>query len=146
MNRQCAVRRGTGIRHNLKSAFAAPFTRISRNFSVCRIILRFHRRIRHIIQMFLKCKGFRIRHKKTLTSGPRETKCVTGVRIGKFSNDVPRTYIDSVYREIKRLKSEKTVCNEQKSSLKGKFNHVKQFNMKQAVRLEDFFESVVTSD
>ena len=32
MNRQRAVRRGTGIWYNLKSAFAVPFTRISAIF------------------------------------------------------------------------------------------------------------------
>ena len=74
----------------------------------------------------------------------KETKCLTGVRIGKYSNDVPHAYIDSVYHGIKHLKSENTVSNEQKLSLTGKINHIKQFNEKQALRLNDFLESVIT--
>lgn len=96
------------------------------------------------VNYLVKSKGFKIRHKKTLTSGPKETKCLTGVKIGKFSNDVPSAYIDSVYHEIKQLKSENTVSNEQKLSLTGKINHIKQFNEKQALRLNDCLESVIT--
>ena len=47
-------------------------------------------------------KVFKSVIKKTHVAGPRKTKCVTGVRIGKDRNNVTHEYVDSVYRQIKQ--------------------------------------------
>lgn len=93
---------------------------------------------------FINSKGFQVSHKKTQVAGPRKTKCATGVRIGKERNSLPHEYIDSVYRQIKQLKNEAVLCDKRIASLRGKINYVRQFNPKQAARLENFFLSFAT--
>ena len=94
-----------------------------------------------LVNSFIKSKGFQVSHKKTRVAGPRKTKCATGVRIGKDRNNLPHEYIDSVYRQIKQLKNEAGLSDNRIASLRGKINYIKQFNSKQAARLENFFLS-----
>ena len=86
---------------------------------------------------FINSKGFQVSHKKTQVAGPRKTKCATGVRIGKDRNSLPHEYIDSVYRQIKQLKDEAALSDNRIASLRGKINYIRQFNSKQAARLDD---------
>ena len=92
-----------------------------------------------LVNSFIKSKGFQVSHKKTQVAGPRKTKCLTGVRIGKDRNNLPHEYINSVYRQIKQLKNEAALSDNRIASLRGKINYIRQFNSKQAARLEKSF-------
>ena len=88
------------------------------------------------VNSFIKGKGFKISHKKTCISGPTKAKNVTGLRIGKNRVNIRPDYTDSVYREIKQMGNEETSNVNKVISLIGKINYIKQFNSKQASRLE----------
>ena len=94
-----------------------------------------------LVNRFVRGKGFKVRHKKTLISGPRDTKTITGVKIGKMNNNVPKGYIDSVFCEIKQYRLTNSVCEKRNASLLGKINYVGQFNAKQAYRLKTILEA-----
>ena len=89
-----------------------------------------------MVNFFITGKGFKVSHKKTCIAGPTKVKNVTGLRIGKNRVNIRPDYADSVYREIKQVENEETSNANKATSLRGKINHIKQFNPKQAGRLE----------
>ena len=89
------------------------------------------------VATFVKSKDFRIRHRKTQISGPNTVKCVTGIRLGKHSINVRQEYVESVYHEVKQLGFEADLADERIPSIIGKINYIKQFDEKQAIRLEN---------
>lgn len=89
-----------------------------------------------MVNSFVRRKGFQVSHKKTCVAGPKRRKIVTGIRIGKDRNNIPGAYVDSVYRQIKQTEHEMPLNADQIASLKGKINHIRQYDIKQANRLE----------
>lgn len=74
----------------------------------------------------------------------KETKCLTVVRIGKFSNDVPSSYVCSVHREIKQLKSENLCAkNKHRLSQENQLHKANQLETSSTINL--CLESVVLS-
>ena len=96
-----------------------------------------------MVSSFISSKGFKVSHKKTSVSGPRKTKCVTGLRIGKDRNNVTNEYVDSVYRQIKQLENDEDLSDKRIASLRGKINYIRQYNPKQAIRLEHILFSLM---
>ena len=94
-----------------------------------------------MVSSFIKAKGFKVSHKKTCVAGPSKEKNVTGLRIGKNKVNIREEYIDSVYRELEHLETEITSNAKKVASLRGKINHIRQFNPKQANRLGKIFSS-----
>ena len=89
-----------------------------------------------MINSFVRSKGFQVSHKKTCVAGPRIMKIVTGIRIGKDRNNIPDAYVDSVHREIKQTEHVTSLNADQIASLRGKINYIRQYDIKQANRLE----------
>lgn len=91
---------------------------------------------------FIKNQGFKLSHRKTLVAGLGKKKIVNGLRANRDKVNVCEDYVHSVYHEIKQLNSNESSSSEKSiASIKGKINHIRQFDPKQANRLENFLRS-----
>ena len=89
-----------------------------------------------MVNSFIKGKGFKVSHKKTHVAGPTKEKNVTGLGIGKDRVNIHAGYVDSLYREIRQLENGEPINANYAASLRGKIGYIKQFNPKQATRLD----------
>ena len=104
--------------------------------------VRPHIGARGIINLDIKNFFPSVNHKKTNVAGPTKTKCVTGLKIGNKIG-IPTQYIATVNRDIKKLEKSRDLNRQNIQSIKGKINHIRQFDPKQATRLESTLEGSV---
>lgn len=89
------------------------------------------------VHSFVRSKGCRLKHAKTKVLNPIKAKAITGLKIGRKIG-IPPQYIESVFQEITQLRNGESFDEHKIASIKGKINHIRRHNPKQACRLEGY--------
>ena len=89
------------------------------------------------VHAFVRNKGFQLNHSKTKVLNPIKAKTITGLKVSRKIG-IPSQYIESVFQEIKQLKSRNSFDEQDIASIEGKINHIRRHNPKKACHLEGY--------